>query len=176
MITYIFGSHQLSQLPRPVVPLLENLVDDIVLGDLNVGVDRLVQRVLQSRAGGVTIYYSGKRPLCNLAFSAHQVASGRAIGRDFFGQKEQEMIKLADQAICLWDNECGVSFKTLLHCMEKNVPVSIIPVPNTPSPIDSPYAAAFPTSVAERLLLSPNRMFREWFLQNKTNPVYIQQS
>ena len=174
--TYVFGSHRLTRLPHLVVTLLEELDTHIIVGDLDSGTDRLVQRVLQAKDTDVTVYYSGKRPLCNLAFSAVQVTSSdKSHGREFFGQKEIEMVAKADNAICLWDNECGVSFKTLLYCFDHNVPVRIIPITDRMLSVPTDYLPFFPADIAKMLITSSNRLYRKWLIENESDPRYVQQ-
>ncbi len=105
---FLAGSINIKRLHPLFIERLSNIVSsklDIVVGDAN-GADASIQKSLLAKsAATVTIYCSGFRPRNNVGnWPVQNVFPKESAGtRAYFTAKDQEMAKVADYGLMMWD-------------------------------------------------------------------------
>lgn len=109
MKVFLGGSRHISRLNERIRKRLEELVSrelDVLIGDAN-GADKAMQRFFADQGySRVTVFFVGDAPRNNEgSWTTRRVEAGRRKGFDFFAAKDEEMTRLADAGLMLWDGK-----------------------------------------------------------------------
>lgn len=116
---FLSGSRKIGRLSDDIRRRIDNMVEkrlNIVTGDAN-GADKAMQGYLAERDyRNVTIYYVGDAPRNNVGNwpVTNVIGQKKALGRDFYAQKDKEMAKIADFGFVLWDGQSSGSVQNMV--------------------------------------------------------------
>jgi hypothetical protein len=131
---FLSGSRKIGRISADIRHRMDNMVENrltIVVGDAN-GADKAMQSYLtELRYRDVTIYFVGDAPRNNVGHwrTKNVPASEKLSGRDFYGQKDREMAKVADLGFVLWDGKSSGSVQNMLSLLGQNKTVVVYLAP-----------------------------------------------
>lgn len=126
---FIGGSRHVSRLNDIIRSRLNNIVEnrlDVVIGDAN-GVDRAVQAYLSKKGYEDVVVYCMTRncrnnvggwPLCEVQGQGKR-------GFDYYALKDEEMAKVADCGLMIWDGKSRGTLSNIKRLIEESKPVLV---------------------------------------------------
>src|SRR5258708_5693423 len=123
-IVFVAGSMNIKRLHPLFMARLKNILTsnlDVVVGDAE-GADTSIQVALfEMNAPSVTVYCSGLKPRNNKGnWPVQTVLSNAEAGtRAYFTAKDQEMAKVADYGLMLWDAKSTGTLTNVIELLKR---------------------------------------------------------